>query len=57
MKDLFSECCLPTCLHYQTIRTTAVVLMDYKLGQKVVDKFTRLSKMDFSMECFTADFL
>ena len=23
----------------------------------VVDKFTKLSKIDFSMECFTVDFL
>ena len=27
------------------------------LGQKVGDKFTKLSKTDFSIECFTADFL
>ena len=26
------------------------------LPQKVVDKLTKLSKIDFSMECFTADF-
>ena len=30
---------------------------NYNLGQKVVDKLTKLSKIDFSMECFTADFL
>ena len=29
----------------------------YNLGQEVVDKFTKLSKTVFSMECFTADFL
>ena len=29
--------------------------MNYNLGQKVGDKFTELSKIDFSMECFTAD--
>ena len=28
----------------------------YNLGQKVEDKFTKLSKIDFSIECFTADF-
>ena len=28
----------------------------YNLGQKVGDKFTKLSKIGFSMECFTADF-
>ena len=27
------------------------------LGQKVGDKLTKLSKIGFSMECFTADFL
>ena len=27
------------------------------LGQKVGDKFTQLSKIGFSMECFTAEFL
>ena len=29
----------------------------YNLGQKVGDKFTKFSKIGFSMECFTADFL
>ena len=29
----------------------------YNLGQKVGDKFIKLSKIGFSMECFTADFL
>ena len=29
----------------------------FSLGQKVGDKFTKLSKIGFSMECFTADFL
>ena len=29
----------------------------YNLGQKVGDKFTKLNKIGFSMECFTADFL
>ena len=29
----------------------------YNLGHKVGDKFTKLSKLGFSMECFTADFL
>ena len=27
------------------------------LGQRVGDKLTKLSKLGFSMECFTADFL
>ena len=27
------------------------------LGQKVVDKFIKLSKIGFSMKCFTADIL
>ena len=30
---------------------------NYNVGQKVVDKFTKLSKIDFSMEYFTVDFL
>ena len=29
----------------------------YNLGQKVVDKLTKLSKIGFSMECFTDGFL
>ena len=29
----------------------------YNYGQKVVEKFTKLSKIGFSMECFAADFL
>ena len=29
----------------------------HNLGQKVGGKFTNLSKIGFSMECFTADFL
>ena len=28
----------------------------YNIRQKVVDKFTKLSKIGFAMECFTADF-
>ena len=28
----------------------------YNLRQKVGDKFTKLSKIGFSMDCFTADF-
>ena len=28
----------------------------YILGRKAGDKFTKLSKIGFSMECFTADF-
>ena len=30
---------------------------NYNLGQKVRAKLTKLSKIGFSMECFTADFL
>ena len=29
----------------------------YSLGQNLVDKFTKVSKIDISRECFTADFL
>ena len=32
-------------------------LQSWNLGQKVGDKFTKLSKIGFSMECFTDDFL
>ena len=31
--------------------------MSDNLGPKVGDKFKKLSKIGFSMECFTADFL
>ena len=31
--------------------------LNYNLGQNIVDKFTKLSKIGFSMERFTADFL
>ena len=30
--------------------------MFYNFGQKVVDKFTKLTKIGFSIEWFTADF-
>ena len=29
---------------------------NYNLGQTIVDNFTNLSQIDFSMGCFTADF-
>ena len=29
----------------------------YNLGEKVGDKFTKLCKISFSVQCFTADFL
>ena len=32
------------------------IYLEYNLGQKIVDKFTKLSKICFSMECLTADF-
>ena len=28
------------------------MFLKYNLGQKVVDKFTKLSKIGFAMECF-----
>ena len=34
-----------------------VHVLPCNLGQKVGEKFTKLSKVGFSMECFTADFL
>ena len=33
-----------------------VVSQWYNLGQKFGDKFTKLSKIGFSLECFTDDF-
>ena len=30
---------------------------NYNLGQKAGEKLTKLSKIGFSIECFTADFL
>ena len=33
------------------------VYLSYNLGQKVWDKFMKLSKTSFSMKCFTADIL
>ena len=33
------------------------IFCNYNPGQRVVNKFTKLSKLDFCMECFTADFL
>ena len=33
------------------------VVKKYNLGQNVGDILTKVSKIDFSMECFTADFL
>ena len=32
-------------------------ILGYNFGQKIVDKFTKLSKTGFSMECFNADIL
>ena len=34
----------------------AVLFAAYNLGQGIVEKLAKLSKIDFSMECFTADF-
>ena len=33
-----------------------VKTVTYKYGQKIVDKVTKLHKICFSLECFTADF-
>ena len=41
----------------QSIFSTSTGYCTSVLDQKVVNKFTNLSKIDFSMECFTADFL
>ena len=37
--------------------TLAELFYLYYLGQKVTDKLTKLSKIGFSVECFTVDFL
>ena len=39
----------------ERVPTNTTIL--YNLRQKVGDKFTKLSKIGFSMECFTADFM
>ena len=36
---------------------TSSIFQFNNLGQKVGDKFTKLSKIGFFMECFTSDFL
>ena len=33
------------------------IVSSHNVGQNVGDKFTKLSKISFSMKCFTADFL
>ena len=40
----------------QSIFSTSTGHCSLILDQKVADKFTNLSKIDFSIECFTADF-
>ena len=39
------------------IKLFVVFNVFYSLEQKVRDKFTKLSKIGFSMECFTVDIL
>ena len=34
-----------------------LIKVNYNLGQNIVDKFTKSSKIGLSMECFAADFL
>ena len=41
----------------ETILKYYEFLNPYNLRQKVVDRFTKLSKIGVSVECFTADFL
>ena len=38
------------------IKDLMLIFCLHNLAQNVVEKFTKLSKIDFSMECFTADF-
>ena len=33
------------------------IFINYNLGQRVGDKFTKLNEIGFSVECFTVDFL
>ena len=51
---IFGPKCGPKCS--QPIRFQDS-LINHNLGQKVGDKFTKLSKISFFMECFTNDFL
>ena len=37
--------------------SAALIIKEYNLGQKIGDKFTKLSKIGFSMKCVKADFL
>ena len=41
----------------ESITESCLLITMYNLGQKVGDKFAKLSKIGFSMECFTAAFL
>ena len=43
-------------LLYFLIFTLEMFSTNYNLGQGIVDKFTKLSKIGFSMECLRADF-
>ena len=46
-----------SCEITQQTKTIITLLAVYNLGQRVGDKLTKLSKVGFPMECFTADFL
>ena len=48
---------MPVILHLQSLIYYLNIRRVYSLGQKVLCKFTKLSKIGFSMECFTAGFL
>ena len=37
--------------------SAALIIKEYNLGQKIGDKFTKLSKIGFSMKCVATDFL
>ena len=43
--------------NYFLHRKSFIIFPIYNLGQKAGDKWTKISKVGFSMECFTADFL
>ena len=45
------------CPDYNYDKTMLISLHYYNLGQNIVNKLTKLSKIGYSMEYFTADFL
>ena len=50
-------CFIPELFFFKKKLLHRCLIGSYNLGQKSADKLTKLSKIGFSMECFTADFL